>query len=104
MDLTQRDKEIREKQKAGPFLACGPDGSVRSVEPGSKLRAGEVAVQVSGARSLKDAVAIMRAADRWNALDEAAREALLEVDVESYGRLRLAAKRVRFLSDEEYNG
>jgi hypothetical protein len=96
------ERRIRELQKDGPWLAvCGD--KVRSVEPGSPLREGEKVVQVY-ARGLRKCVAAMRHADRWLKMSEDEQEALLEADVETYGRLKLAARKVRPVSDEEYYG
>lgn len=95
-------ERIRELQKDGPWVAIGLDGSVRSIEPAGRLRDGESVFQVLGAKGLKACKAALTAAKRWECMDEEQREALLEADVETYGRLRLAAKRVRGVSREEF--
>lgn len=95
-------ERIRELQKDGPWIAVGSGGSVRSVEPAGRLSDEELVFQILGAKGLKACKASLSAAKRWENLDEAAREALLEADVETYGRLRLAAKRVRGVNREEF--
>lgn len=88
-------ERIRYLQREGPWLALSESGAVRSIEPGSPAREGETVVQVLGAKGLKEAKATLKAADRWNAMSEDQREALLEADVQTYGRLRLAAKKIK---------